>query len=116
MEPAGRRTGGASLGDTSTVRGAEDRQVDQYGRALFLDSDKAIVDAVEQVASARGVPMAQIGLAWVLQNPVVTAPIVGATKPRHLCDAVAALDIELTDDEITTLEEHYVPRPPTYFW
>ena len=54
-------------------------------------------------------PMAQVAMAWVLKNPVVSAPIVGATKPHHLADAVAALDIELTDDEITALEQHYVP-------
>jgi aryl-alcohol dehydrogenase-like predicted oxidoreductase len=59
--------------------------------------------------------MAQIALAWVLKNPVVDAPIVGATKTHHLSDAVAALDIELTADEIEALERHYVPRHPTYF-
>jgi aryl-alcohol dehydrogenase-like predicted oxidoreductase len=59
--------------------------------------------------------MAQIAMAWVLKNPVVTAPIVGATKPHHLSDAVAALDIELTEDEVTALEQPYVPRLPTYF-
>ena len=62
-------------------------------------------------------PMAQIGLAWVLRNPgLVNAPIVGSTKPHHLTDAVAALDVErLTDDEISALEEHYQIRLPTYF-
>ena len=59
--------------------------------------------------------MAQIGLTWVLRNPVVSAPIVGSTKPQHLSDAVAALSIELTDGEVTALEEHYVPRRPTYY-
>ena len=54
-------------------------------------------------------------LAWVLHNPVVSAPIVGSTKPHHLSDAVAALDLELTDDELTALEQHYQPRHPTYF-
>jgi aryl-alcohol dehydrogenase-like predicted oxidoreductase len=54
-------------------------------------------------------------LAWVLSKPVVAAPIVGATKPRHLCDAVAALDIELTQDEIRRLEERYTPQSP-YWW
>ncbi|HET9127432.1 MAG TPA: aldo/keto reductase [Propionibacteriaceae bacterium] len=102
-------------GDTSTVRSSENRQVDQYGRPLFLDSDRAIVDTVEKVAASRGLPMAQIALAWVLKNPVVSAPIVGATKPHHLADAVAAVDIELTDDEVNALEQHYVPRSPTYF-
>lgn len=81
----------------------------------FVDDDKAIVDAVERVAAARGVPMAQIALAWVLRNPVVSAPIVGATKAHHLADAVAAVDLTLTDDEVTALEEHYAPRAPKGF-
>jgi len=59
--------------------------------------------------------MAQLALAWVLKNPVVSAPIVGATKPHHLPDAVAALDIQLSEDEIRTLEEPYTPRLPTGF-
>ena len=59
--------------------------------------------------------MAQVALAWVLRNPVVSAPIVGATKTHHLSDAVAALDLELTDDEVTALEQPYTPRQPTYF-
>jgi aryl-alcohol dehydrogenase-like predicted oxidoreductase len=101
--------------DTSTRRSSENRQSDQYGRALYLDSDQQIVAAVESIAAARGVPMAQVALAWVLRNPVVSAPIVGSTKPHHLADAVAALDLELTDAEVAALEEHYVPRLPTYF-
>ncbi|HEY3337348.1 MAG TPA: aldo/keto reductase [Propionicimonas sp.] len=101
--------------DTSTRRSSENRQTDQYGRALYLDSDQQIVAAVERIATERGVPMAQVALAWVLRNPVVSAPIVGSTKPHHLADAVAALDLQLTDDEVTALEEHYVPRLPTYF-
>ena len=75
--------------------------------------DEPIADAVQAVAEARGVPMAQVALAWVLQNPVVAAPIVGPTKPNHLADAVAALDITLTPEELTTLESAYTPRPPT---
>ena len=85
------------------------------GRVEDGESDAAVVGAVEKVARERGVPMAQIALAWVLTNPVVTAPIVGATKPHHLVDAVAALDIQLTDDELTALEGPYVSRPPSYF-
>ena len=70
---------------------------------------------MQRVAETRGVPMAQVALAWVLRNPVVAAPIVGATKPHHLPDAVAALDIQLSDEEIGTLEEPYTPRQPAGF-
>jgi aryl-alcohol dehydrogenase-like predicted oxidoreductase len=102
-------------GESSTSRGRSNPATDQQGRPLFLDSDKAIVDAVHRIAEARGVPMAQVAMAWVLRNPVVTAPIVGATKPHHLADAVAALDIRLTEDETAALEQPYTPRQPTYF-
>jgi aryl-alcohol dehydrogenase-like predicted oxidoreductase len=102
-------------GEKGTQRSVKNADVDMYGRPLLLDSDSAIVDAVQQIAERRGVPMAQIGLAWVLKNPVVSAPIVGSTKPQHLTDAVAALDIELTVDEVSALEQHYVPHHPTYF-
>ena len=63
-----------------------------------------------QVADARGVARAQVALAWVLRNPVVTAPIVGMGQDEHLDDALAALSIELTDDEVEGLEKHYTPR------
>jgi aryl-alcohol dehydrogenase-like predicted oxidoreductase len=79
------------------------------------ESNEPIVDAVQRVAEARGVPMAQVALAWVLRNPVVTAPIVGATKPHHLPDAAAALELELTDEEVQALEEPYTPRLPSGF-
>ena len=102
-------------GEKGTERSIKNADVDMYGRSLFLDGDSAIVDAVQQIAEARGVPMAQVALAWVLHNPVVSAPIVGSTKPHHLSDAVAALDLELSDDEIAGLEQHYLPRHPTYF-
>lgn len=59
--------------------------------------------------------MAQVALAWVLRTPVVSAPLVGATKTRHLTDAVAALDVTLTEDEVAALENPYTPRLPTYF-
>ncbi|HEV3380908.1 MAG TPA: aldo/keto reductase [Trebonia sp.] len=81
----------------------------------FHDKGRPVAEAVRQVAEARGVPMAQVALAWVLKNPVVTAPIVGATKLRHLPDAIAALDIKLTDEEIRALEEPYTIHMPTGF-
>jgi aryl-alcohol dehydrogenase-like predicted oxidoreductase len=77
------------------------------------DENRPIVDAVGRIAEARGIAMAQVALAWVLHNPVVDAPIVGATKSHHLSDAVAALDVELSDDEIAALEQHYTPRLPS---
>jgi aryl-alcohol dehydrogenase-like predicted oxidoreductase len=79
------------------------------------DENKPIVDALAQVARERDLPMAQVALAWVLRNPGVTAPIVGPTKSHHLSDAVAALDITLTDQEIRTLEDPYTPRLPSGF-
>ena len=63
------------------------------------------------MAAARGVSRAQVALAWMLSKPFVTAPIVGATKPHHLTDAVAAVDIELSAEEIAQLEEPYTPHP-----
>ena len=102
-------------GERSTARGASNPTTDRQGRPLVLDSDEQVVDAVERIAADRGVPMAQVALAWVLANPVVDAPIVGATDTKHLADAAAALDLELTDDEVTALEEHYALREPTYF-
>ncbi|WP_375482485.1 aldo/keto reductase [uncultured Jatrophihabitans sp.] len=92
--------------DDTTTRS----ESDEFGRTLYLDGDKQIVDAVASVASSRGVSRAQVALAWVLANPVVSAPIVGATKANHLEDAVAAVDLELTDDEIAQLTEHYTPH------
>ena len=86
---------------------------DPMGKRYTGDENQAIADAVQQVAEARGVPMAQVALAWVLRNPAVTAPIVGPTKSHHLPDAVAALDVQLTDDEVEALEAAYTPREPS---
>ena len=86
---------------------------DDVARWVLPNDDKAIADAVQKVAGEQGVPMAQVALAWVLRNPVVSAPIVGATKQQHLADAAAALDVTLSDDEVRALEEHYTPRQPT---
>ncbi len=89
----------------------ERSETDEFGRRLYgAASDQAIVDRVAQVASARGVPRAQVALAWMLSKAVITAPIVGATKPHHIDDAVAAIDLSLNDEEIGLLEEPYVPH------
>jgi aryl-alcohol dehydrogenase-like predicted oxidoreductase len=90
-------------------------ETDEFGRRIFSDADRPIVDAVQRVAADRGVPMAQVALAWVLRNPVVDAPIVGPTRPDHLVDAVAALDVQLSDAEVKALEEPYTVREPTGF-
>ncbi len=90
-------------------------ETDDVARWVLPHDDKPIADAVQQIAGERGVPMAQVALAWVLKNPVVTAPIVGPTKPGHLADAAAALDIRLTDEEVQRLEAPYTPRTPTGF-
>lgn len=97
--------------NTTTTRGT----TDDFGNTLYNDGDAAIVEAVHAVATERGVTPAQIALAWVLRNPVVTAPIVGATKLHHLTDAIAALDITLTDDEVAALEAPYTPRSNSGF-
>jgi aryl-alcohol dehydrogenase-like predicted oxidoreductase len=73
------------------------------------------VHAIQRVADDRGVPMAQVALAWVLSKPVVSRPIVGATKPNHLQDAVAALALDLTEAEIAALEAPYQPQD-NYWW
>ncbi|MGU3359838.1 aldo/keto reductase [Methylobacterium sp. M6A4_1b] len=91
---------------------------DEVGRTLYASADvadRAIVAQVSAIAAARGVPRAQVALAWVLQKPVVTAPIVGASKPSHLADAVAALDLELTPEETSALEAPYAPHPVVGF-
>src|SRR5256714_5857889 len=88
---------------------------DKVVQAFDSPDDEPVVNAVQQVAEARGATMAQIALAWVLHNPLVSAPIVGATKPHHLPEAVAALDLHLTDDEIRTLEEPYTQHGPSWY-
>ena len=94
--------------------GSERSEIDAVAKAFDTDADAPIIDAVEHLAAERAVPMAAIALAWVLRNPVVSAPIVGATKPHHLPDAAAALDLELSDTEARQLEETYTPQQP--FW
>jgi aryl-alcohol dehydrogenase-like predicted oxidoreductase len=94
--------------DWGTV--TERTEADNFGRTLYQEGDREIVDAVTRIAGERGVPRARVALAWLLGRPTVTAPIVGATKPHHLDDAVAALDITLTEKEIEELERPYTPR------
>jgi aryl-alcohol dehydrogenase-like predicted oxidoreductase len=78
----------------------------------FRDADYDVADAVRAVADERQLPPAQVALAWVLGRPGVTAPIIGATKPRHMADAVQALDVELSDQEIARVQRPYLPRAP----
>jgi aryl-alcohol dehydrogenase (NADP+) len=83
---------------------------DEFGRTLYSEDDRPIVDAVIDVADRRGIPPAQVALAWLLTKPVVDAPIIGATKAHHLDDAVAAVDVRLDDSEIESLEKAYQPH------
>ena len=85
-------------------------ETDEFGKTLYRDDDVNIVDAVRAVADERGVPMAQVALAWVRSKSAVDAPIFGASKTSQLDDAVAALSIDLTDEEIARLEAPYTPR------
>ena len=89
------------------------QETDAVGKSLFEATEAAdakVIDAVGQVAKARGVPRAQVALAWVLEKEEVTAPIIGASKPHHLEDAVAALSLDLTSEEIEALEAPYTPH------
>ena len=85
-------------------------ETDEFGKTLYRDGDRLVVEAVARVAEARGVPSAQVALAWVSGRPGVSAPIVGATRLHHLDDAVASVGIRLTDDEIGELEAPYTPH------
>jgi aryl-alcohol dehydrogenase-like predicted oxidoreductase len=78
---------------------------------MYSASDDAVVHAVAEVAKARELPMAQVALAWMLHQPVITAPIIGATKAGHIADAVAAVAVELSAEEIATVQQPYVPHP-----
>jgi aryl-alcohol dehydrogenase-like predicted oxidoreductase len=97
--------------DVETTRS----ESDEFGRTLYRDADRDIAEAVAAVAEERGVPRAQVALAWVAQNPVVTAPIIGATKASHISDAVAAVELELTAAERAKLEAAYEPHEPAGF-
>jgi aryl-alcohol dehydrogenase-like predicted oxidoreductase len=93
--------------ERTTTRSGSDPIADN----MYTESDDAVVRAVAEVAKARDLPLAQVALAWMLHQEAITAPIVGATKPGHIEDAVAAVDVELSDDEIAALEAPYVPHP-----
>lgn len=89
-------------------------ETDKFGQKLYSQTeeiDRPIVDQVGEIADRRGVPRAQVALAWMLSKPVISAPIVGATKPHHLEDVVAALSLKLTAEEIASLEQPYLPHP-----
>jgi 1-deoxyxylulose-5-phosphate synthase len=93
-------------------------ETDRFGKALYSkteESDKTVVDRLGEIAAQRGLPRAQVAIAWMLAKPVVTSPIIGASKPGHLDDAVAALSVKLTPEEIAALEEPYVPHPTLGF-
>ena len=85
-------------------------ETDEFGKTLYQPEDRAIVERVAEIAAERGVPRAQVALAWMLGKRFVTAPIVGATKEHHIDDAVAAVDLQLTADEVRRLEEPYTPH------
>ena len=85
-------------------------QTDEFGKTLYPDSDRLIVEEVAKVAAGRGVSPAQVALAWLVADPMITAPIIGATQPHHIDDAVASLAIELTAEEKAALERHYTPH------
>jgi aryl-alcohol dehydrogenase-like predicted oxidoreductase len=88
-------------------------ETDEVSKRLYTASagaDRRVFERVTEVAESRGIPRAQVALAWILQKPFVTAPIVGASKPHHLDDAVAALSLRLTADEVSALEQPYVPH------
>ncbi|HEY3528185.1 MAG TPA: aldo/keto reductase [Nocardioides sp.] len=92
--------------DSRTARS----ETDEFGRSLYRDEDQAVVEKVLAVASRREVSPAQVALAWLLAQPAVTSPIVGITRPEHLTDALAAVELELTEDEVAELGSGYVPH------
>src|ERR1700724_2566091 len=95
--------------DYTSIRTETDESITRLF-AHSAEADRKVVDRVASVAAARGIPRAQVALAWLLSKPVITAPIVGATKLQHLDDALASVNVKLSVDEITTLEEPYVPH------
>ena len=92
--------------DENTARS----QTDEFGKSLYRRANREVADEVANIAGKRGISRAQVALAWVAKHPAVTAPIVGATRPHHLDDAIASIDVELTHDEIVALEKPYTPQ------
>jgi 1-deoxyxylulose-5-phosphate synthase len=90
-------------------------ETDEFGKNLYPDGDRIIVERVAEIAAKRGVTAAQVATAWISGNPVVSAPIIGATKPHHLPDAIASLDLSLDEEEVAYLEEPYEPHPVAGF-
>jgi 1-deoxyxylulose-5-phosphate synthase len=94
-------------------QGSERQKTDTYGKSLYIatsEADRQVIEAVAAVAAHRGIPRAQVALSWVIDKPVISAPIVGVTKMQHLEDAIASLDVKLTDEERRQLEAPYVPH------
>ncbi len=104
---------GFLVGNRSRAQGGETvrGKTDAFGQSLYNDADFDVVDRVAEVAASHGVPPARVALAWMLQKPEITAPIIGATKPHHLEDAVKALEVKLSPEEIARMEEPYKPHP-----
>jgi len=97
--------------DDSTAR----QETDEFGKMLYGTADTGVIEQVAAIAAERGVSRAQVALAWVSRHPTVSAPIVGATKEHHLDDAIASLELKLTDDEVARLEAPYTPQPVVGF-
>ncbi|MCP3018528.1 aldo/keto reductase [Cupriavidus basilensis] len=100
------------------LAGSAREESDTFGKTLYRDteaSDRKVVEQVHAIAQARGVPAAQVALAWLSQKREITSPIIGASKPHHIEDAVAALSLGLTAEEIAALEAPYVPHSPVGF-
>ena len=102
----------------SAAEATKRSETDQFSKAIYSkteQADKKVVDRLGEVAEKRGIPRATLALAWMLSKPVITSPIVGATKPNHLTDAVAALQVKLTIEEIASMEEPYAAHPVVGF-
>ena len=110
--------GGGKLTRPWGTTGSKRVETDRWNKTMYDDpdsNDRAVVDALESVSKARGLPMAQVAMAWLLSKDVITSPIVGVSKMQHLEDAIAAVDVELSEDEIATLEAPYQPRAVSGF-